>query len=66
MPKEYMNRTVTVMDDDEGATLLPLQIFVAVIPFFTGIFFEWESALVSMFLAGYIIFSILKNSHVSA
>ncbi|MBR6835055.1 MAG: O-antigen ligase family protein [Oscillospiraceae bacterium] len=39
----------------------PLQILIAVIPFFTGIFHEWQSAILALALLGILIFEALKN-----
>ena len=39
----------------------PLQILVAVLPFLTGVFYEWQSALVSVVLLALIIINIVRN-----
>ncbi len=39
----------------------PLQILVAVLPFLTGVFYEWQSALVAVVLLAMIIIDIVRN-----
>lgn len=39
----------------------PLQIFVAVLPFLTGVFYEWQSALVAVVLLALIIIDIVRK-----
>ena len=57
-----------------AAPLLPLQLFAALAPYLTGLFYEWQSALASLFLLAYLLFChrrrgclcLRKNSTLSA
>ncbi len=42
-------------------TVTPLQILVAVLPFLTGIFYEWQSALLAVVLLALIFIGMLRN-----
>ena len=45
--------------------LTPLKLFVALIPFLTGVFYEWESALVSVSLVILIIIDVIRKKKLS-
>ena len=42
----------------EKSVLKPLKIFIAVSPFLIGIYYEWVSCLVSVFLLGYLLYCL--------
>ena len=42
-------------------SFIPLQLLVAIIPFFTGVFYEWQSALLSVAIMVIVIVELIRN-----
>ena len=53
----------TVKDTDFKIT--PLQVLIAAMPFFTGVFYEWQSTLVTIALSVIILYKTVKTRKIT-